>query len=68
MLKDMGRLFGQGEPAYDITFENVQAGFRTDYFFRPRPIRWGSPPTGRRMRRDVLPASGRSGGVHTIGP
>jgi hypothetical protein len=29
-----------------------------------------SPPTGRRMRRDVLPATGRSGRVrsHTIGP
>ena len=31
----------------------------------------GPPPTGRRMRRDVLPASGRSGGgcaSTTIGP
>jgi hypothetical protein len=29
-----------------------------------------SPPTGRRMRRDVLPATGRFGRVrsHTIGP
>jgi NAD+ synthase (glutamine-hydrolysing) len=33
MLKDMGHPFGQGEPVYDITFENVQAGLRTDYLF-----------------------------------
>jgi len=34
MLKDMGHPFGKGEPVYDITFENVQAGLRTDYLFR----------------------------------
>jgi NAD+ synthase (glutamine-hydrolysing) len=34
MLKDMGHPFSQGEPVYDITFENVQAGLRTDYLFR----------------------------------
>ncbi|MBA3675884.1 MAG: NAD(+) synthase [Sphingosinicella sp.] len=34
MLKDMGHPFASGEPAYDITFENVQAGLRTDYLFR----------------------------------
>jgi NAD+ synthase (glutamine-hydrolysing) len=34
LLKDMGHPFGQGEPVYDITFENVQAGLRTDYLFR----------------------------------
>jgi NAD+ synthase (glutamine-hydrolysing) len=34
MLKDMGHPFGQGDPVYDITFENVQAGLRTDYLFR----------------------------------
>jgi NAD+ synthase (glutamine-hydrolysing) len=34
MLKDMGHPFGQGEPVYDITFESVQAGLRTDYLFR----------------------------------
>ena len=34
MLKDMGHPFGRGEPVYDITFENVQAGLRTDYLFR----------------------------------
>src|SRR3546814_19076915 len=30
----MGHPFAQGEPAYDVTFENVQAGLRTDYLFR----------------------------------
>ena len=34
MLSDMGHPFAQGEPQYDITFENVQAGLRTDYLFR----------------------------------
>ncbi|WP_426958452.1 NAD(+) synthase [Muricoccus radiodurans] len=34
MLKDLGHPFGRGEPVYDITFENVQAGLRTDYLFR----------------------------------
>src|SRR4029453_1397866 len=34
MLKDMGHPFGKGEPVYDITFENVQAGLRTDFLFR----------------------------------
>ena len=34
MLKDMGHPFAEGEPAYDVTFENVQAGLRTDYLFR----------------------------------
>jgi NAD+ synthase (glutamine-hydrolysing) len=34
MLKDIGHPFGKGEAVYDITFENVQAGLRTDYLFR----------------------------------
>ena len=34
MLKQMGHPFGSGEPVYDVTFENVQAGLRTDYLFR----------------------------------
>lgn len=34
MLQDMGHPYGRGEPVYDITFENVQAGLRTDYLFR----------------------------------
>lgn len=34
MLADMGHPFANGEPVYDLTFENVQAGLRTDYLFR----------------------------------
>ncbi|GGD96386.1 NAD(+) synthase [Tsuneonella deserti] len=34
MLRDIGHPFGRGEPVYDTTFENVQAGLRTDYLFR----------------------------------
>ncbi len=34
MLEDIGHPFSDGEPVYDITFENVQAGLRTDYLFR----------------------------------
>jgi NAD+ synthase (glutamine-hydrolysing) len=34
MLADMDHPFARGEPVYDITFENVQAGLRTDYLFR----------------------------------
>ena len=34
MLADMGHPYGKGEPVYDVTFENVQAGLRTDYLFR----------------------------------
>ncbi|MFT3973981.1 MAG: NAD(+) synthase [Amaricoccus sp.] len=34
MLADMGHPFAGGEPVYDVTFENVQAGLRTDYLFR----------------------------------
>jgi NAD+ synthase (glutamine-hydrolysing) len=34
MLADMNHPFAKGEPVYDITFENVQAGLRTDYLFR----------------------------------
>ena len=34
MLTEMGHPFGRGEKVYDITFENVQAGLRTDYLFR----------------------------------
>ena len=34
MLEGMGHPFGRGEPVYDVTFENVQAGLRTDYLFR----------------------------------
>ena len=34
LLADMAHPFAGGEPVYDITFENVQAGLRTDYLFR----------------------------------
>ncbi|HLV55293.1 MAG TPA: NAD(+) synthase [Actinotalea caeni] len=34
MLSDLGHPFGRGEPVYDVTFENVQAGLRTDVLFR----------------------------------
>ena len=34
MLADMDHPFADGEPVYDVTFENVQAGLRTDYLFR----------------------------------
>ena len=34
MLADMDHPFGRGEKQYDVTFENVQAGLRTDYLFR----------------------------------
>ncbi|HVF65717.1 MAG TPA: NAD(+) synthase [Casimicrobiaceae bacterium] len=34
LLKDIGHPFARGEPVYDVTFENVQAGLRTDYLFR----------------------------------
>src|SRR5690606_6867129 len=34
MLKDLGHPFVDGEPMYDVTFENVQAGERTSHLFR----------------------------------
>jgi len=34
MLADMGHPYARGEAVYDVTFENVQAGLRTDYLFR----------------------------------
>ena len=34
MLEDIGHPFARGEPVHDVTFENVQAGLRTDYLFR----------------------------------
>ena len=34
MLERIGHPFADGEPVHDITFENVQAGLRTDYLFR----------------------------------
>ncbi|MEC6413172.1 NAD(+) synthase [Achromobacter xylosoxidans] len=34
MLKDLGHPYADGKPVYDITFENVQAGERTNHLFR----------------------------------
>lgn len=34
MLADLDHPYSRGEPIYDVTFENVQAGLRTDYLFR----------------------------------
>jgi NAD+ synthase (glutamine-hydrolysing) len=34
MLRDLGHPYARGEPVFDVTFENVQAGLRTDYLFR----------------------------------
>ena len=41
MLARMGHPFAVGEPVYDVTFENVQAGLRTDYLFRLANARRG---------------------------
>ena len=34
MLRDLGHPAADGEPVYDVTFENVQAGERTSHLFR----------------------------------
>jgi NAD+ synthetase len=34
MLKDIDHPYAHGEPVYDVTFENVQAGERTSHLFR----------------------------------
>ncbi|MCR2828227.1 NAD(+) synthase, partial [Microbacterium sp. zg.Y909] len=34
LLKGIGHPYASGEPVYDVTFENVQAGIRTDFLFR----------------------------------
>jgi NAD+ synthase (glutamine-hydrolysing) len=41
MLREMDHPFGRGEKVYDVTFENVQAGLRTDYLFRVANQRGG---------------------------
>jgi len=41
MLHDLDHPFAGGEPVYDVTFENVQAGLRTDYLFRAANQRGG---------------------------
>ncbi|MFL5269863.1 MAG: NAD(+) synthase, partial [Stellaceae bacterium] len=34
MLQDIGHASAAGDALYDVTYENVQAGLRTDYLFR----------------------------------
>ena len=34
MLRAIAHPFADGHPVYDVTFENVQAGLRTDFLFR----------------------------------
>jgi NAD+ synthase (glutamine-hydrolysing) len=34
MLQEIDHPYARGEAVYDVTFENVQAGLRTDYLFR----------------------------------
>ncbi len=34
LLADLKHPFASGQPVHDVTFENVQAGLRTDYLFR----------------------------------
>jgi NAD+ synthase (glutamine-hydrolysing) len=34
MFRDIQHPYGRGEPVYDVTFENVQAGERTSHLFR----------------------------------
>ncbi|WP_433049149.1 NAD(+) synthase [Dactylosporangium sp. CS-033363] len=41
MLAELGHPFASGEPVYDVTFENVQAGLRYDYLFRIANYRGG---------------------------
>ena len=62
MLKEMDHPFSRGENVYDVTFENVQAGLRTDYLFRLANQRGG-----------IVLGTGdlselRSAGRHTVRP
>ena len=41
MLRELGHPAGEGEPVYDVTYENVQAGLRTDILFRAANQRGG---------------------------
>ena len=45
MLKDIGHPYARGEPVYDVTFENVQAGERTSHLFRLANLH-GAPVVG----------------------
>ena len=61
MLDDIGHASAKGEALYDVTFENVQAGLRTDYLFRLANHNGGA---GGRHRR---PLRTRSRVVHLRG-
>jgi hypothetical protein len=52
MLADMAIPSPRGEPVYDVTFENVQAGLRTDYLFRLANQRQRLRGRHRRPQRD----------------
>ncbi|HYN30729.1 MAG TPA: NAD(+) synthase [Dermatophilaceae bacterium] len=41
LLADLDHPFARGEEVYDVTFENVQAGVRTDFLFRAANQRGG---------------------------
>ena len=41
LLSDLGHAAADGEAAYDVTYENVQAGIRTDLLFRAANQRGG---------------------------
>jgi NAD+ synthase (glutamine-hydrolysing) len=41
MLADIGHPYAQGQPVYDVAFENVQAGERTSHLFRLANARQG---------------------------
>jgi NAD+ synthase (glutamine-hydrolysing) len=45
MFKDIGHPYAEGQPVYDLTFENVQAGERTSHLFR-LANRHGAPVIG----------------------
>jgi NAD+ synthase (glutamine-hydrolysing) len=45
MFKDIGHPFAGGQPVYDVTFENVQAGERTSHLFRLANLH-GAPVVG----------------------
>ena len=45
MLKDLDHPYSRGEPVFDVTFENVQAGERTSHLFR-LANRDGAPVVG----------------------
>ncbi|MFP4643850.1 MAG: NAD(+) synthase [Spirochaetales bacterium] len=41
MFRDIGHPYADGQPVYDVTFENVQAGERTSHLFRQANLSGG---------------------------